>query len=129
LIILFIFYCRWLPDDVLQQVLLFSTFQDLDALGYPVNDVLKRIGLSLPMNLRWVFKKKFLYPTQNQKYYVPFQYTSVEIGTGFLYVKGRVFTPSTSTTSSGMWVYYSRICYSPWEYSTTFHADATPDMV
>jgi len=114
-----------LPDDVLRQVLLFSTFQDLDALGYPVNEVLERAGLPLPMNLQWVF---YPHRIQNQKYYVPFQYTSVEIGTGFLYVKGRVFTPSTSI-SSGMWVYYSRICYSPWDYKTTFQANATPDMV
>jgi len=106
-----------LPDEVLRQVFLFMTFKDLDALGYPLEVVMQRLGIRPPKYARWVFYRHR---------YVPFEYDLSEITRCVVYMNGRVYP---SLTASDGWVGYARNCYSPWEYQTIFQDKPRPEMV
>jgi len=104
-----------LPDDILQQLFLYSSFYPLHALRYPLKDVMEKLRLR-PKNVRWLWDDR-----KNQ--YVPFKFQLCENSTAVLYIKGLVYR-----SSSEGWVRFSSNCYSPQEYQTYFREEATPDM-
>jgi hypothetical protein len=104
-----------LPDDILQQIFLYSSFYPLHALGYHVKDVMDKVRLC-PKNARWLWEDR-------KNRYVPFKYQLCENSTAVLYMNGKIY-PS----SSEGWVRFSSNCYSPQEYQTYFREEATPDM-
>ena len=105
-----------LPDDILQHIFLYSSFYPLHALGFDVEEVLKRLRLQ-PKKAGWVWED-----TKNR--YIPFRYSSRESTCAVLHIQGSVF-PS----SSDGWKRFSSNIYSPAEYQTYFRDKATPDMV
>lgn len=101
------------PDDILRQVFMFLEFKELRAFG-PLCATIKMLGIRFE-EARWALL---------HHEYVPFEFESSRFNSiDSLSISGRMYSPSYRE-----WINCRRICYSPWEYTTTFRNDATPDV-